>query len=386
MSQRTTVFWSGHLRREYQLVLDLAWLATALVVSYLLRFEFWLPGPHRLGLLVQLPIVVLVQFLCLHFLGVYSFVWRYVGMAEVQAFVRAAFYSTLPILLLRLGLPPRFQEWKTPLSIILMDAALAFGGLLALRVLRRWLYERYERTRRQERAGTQTLRRVLLVGAGRAGVLAAREILGRGDLDILPVAFVDDDPAKQGAVIHGLKVLGETREIPRLARDLDIDHAIITIANAEASVIRGIAEICEKSGVRVRIIPGLYEILGGQVSLSRIRDLQIEDLLGRAPVDLDEASMRRFVAGRTVLVTGAGGSIGSELVVQLLHFGPAELILVERSEGALFEVDRRLREKGVETPIVPVLADAGDGTAMRNLLSERGVQVVLHAAAFKHVP
>jgi FlaA1/EpsC-like NDP-sugar epimerase len=383
---RRPVFWERHLRRQYQLVLDVVVLAGAFALSYLLRFEFRIPPAHQVGLLVQLPFVVLIQFLTLQILGTYRFVWRYVGMTELYTFLRAAIYATVPILVLRLGLPASLQEWKTPLSIILMDAILGFGGLVCMRVLRRWLFERFERSRRQAQLGGGKTSRVLLIGAGRAGVLAARELQGRADLALRPVGFVDDDPQKQGAVLNGLPVLGDSEQIAMLAERYSIDHAIITIANANARTIRSVVAKCEAAGLRVRIIPGLYEILDGRVEISRIRDLAIEDLLGRQPVQLDEGSMGKFIAGKRVVVTGAGGSIGSELARQLRRFEPAELILVERSEAALFEIELELRRHDSVSKIVARVADVGDEVAMRRVFRNHSPDVVLHAAAHKHVP
>ena len=381
-------FWTRSLRRELHLLLDLLVLVSAFVTAYLLRFDFQVPEVYRERALIQMPMAVLVQFLVLLFTGVYNFVWRYVGMAEVRTFVRAAVYSTVPLLLLRLGLPVGYPEWRVPLSIILMNTVLAFGGLLALRVLRRALYERYERRRSDKRNGDKPLSRtpVLLAGAGRAGVLAVKELTARGSNDVEPVGFVDDDQQKRGTVIQGIKVLGTTDDIPRLARELGVDQVIITIAATDPGAIRRIIETCERAGIHVRIIPDLYEILSGHVSISRIREIQIEDLLGREPVKLDQAALEAFLTGKSVLVTGSGGSIGAELCRQIARFSPRQLILVERSEGALFEIDRGLRELWGQLPIEPLVADIADEPRMRRILTTYRPEVLIHAAAHKHVP
>jgi FlaA1/EpsC-like NDP-sugar epimerase len=382
-------FWTRHLRREIQLVLDLGVLIAAFVLAYLLRFDFQVPADYQQRALVQLPFVVLLQLLILFFTGVYQFVWRYVGMAEVRTFLRGALYSATPLMLLRLGLSSDHPQWRIPLSIILMDTIFAFGGLLALRVLRRSLYERYERQRRENSRGLDQPTRlapVLLAGAGQAGVIAAKELQARGDSNVLPVGFVDDDPTKQGTVIQGIKILGTTEDIPRLVEELAIDQVIITIAATDAGSIRRIVAHCERSGVRVRIIPGLYEILIGDVSISRIRDLRIEDLLGREPIRLDENDLRAFLSGKSVLVTGAGGSIGSELCRQIARYSPRQLLLVERSEAALFEVDRELRELWPMLQIEPLVADVGDTPRMGQILAGYRPEVLIHAAAHKHVP
>jgi len=198
--------------------------------------------------------------------------------------------------------------------------------------------------------------------------------------------FIDDDSEKQGMLVQGHRVIGTTRELPRLVAEHSIDHVIITIARASRPEIRRIVEICDRVPVRVRIIPGLYEILSGQVEVTRIRDVQIEDLLGREQVQLDENVVRRFLQDRVVLVTGAGGSIGSELCRQVCRFGARELLLIERAEFALFEIDRELKAAAPASGIVSLIADVGDIGRMRSILSRYRPDVVVHAAAHKHVP
>ncbi len=383
---RLEPFWARHLRREVQYLLDLAILVAAFALAYLLRFDFQIPPGQIASALVQAPMVVLFEFGAIVLLGIYQFVWRYIGMAEIQAFLRAGFYSALPLVLLRLGLPSAFDQWRVPLSIIFINGVIAFGGLLGIRVLRRGLYERYERSRRLRRGHERRPKPVLLVGAGRSGLLAVREIRGRGDTDIEPVGFVDDDATKLGTVIHGLKVLGTTADLPQLARKLAVEQAVITLDEADASTIRRLVQACDRGGLRARIIPGYSEILQGQVSITRFRDVQIEDLLGRDTVRLDEEEVRRFLTGRGVLLTGAGGSIGSELARQIARFTPHRLLLAERAEGALFEIDRELRELWPGLAVEPLIADVGDERRMAAIFERWRPQVVIHAAAHKHVP
>jgi len=378
--------WQRLLSRQFQFLLDMGVLVVAFLVSYVLRFEFSVSADNVKSLMVQLPLVVLLQFGAMHIFGIYNFVWRYIGMAEVAAFLKAAWWSFLPLVALRLALPSEFAQWRIPLSIILMTTVFGFGGVLALRVLRRAIYERYEKKSRVGVSKNGRLQPVLLVGAGQAGVLAAREITNRGDMGLEVRGFVDDDPAKQGTVIHGVKVIGTTRDLPRLVPDLEIDHVVITIARASRTDIRRIVEICESVPVKAQIIPGLYEILSGTVEISRIRDVAIEDLLGRDPVTLDEGLLERFLAGKTVMVTGAGGSIGAELARQAAGFGVGTLLLVERAEFALFEIDRELRTASRELAIVPLVADVCDRELMRGLMERYKPSVVVHAAAHKHVP
>jgi FlaA1/EpsC-like NDP-sugar epimerase len=384
--KETRVIWDRFRTKNVQFALDLLVLLGAFVSAYLLRFDFVIPRNYYRPLLTQISYVVLVQFAALALAGVYTFIWRYIGLAEVKAFIYASTWSALLIVAVRLGLPDRFGPWQVPLSIIMADTALAFGGVLGLRVLRRALYEKFESRRERSANGLVERKPVLMVGAGRAGVLAVKEILSRHDTDLNIMGFVDDDPIKQGSAISRVKVLGTTRDLQRLVRELEIDHVVITMAQASREAILRIVKLCEEIPIKVRIIPGLYEILEGRVKISRIRDVQIEDLLGREPVQLDLDSISEQLAGKTVMVTGAGGSIGSELARQVIRFSPAKLLLVERAEFALFNIDRALRDADLGSSLVPLVADIGDSQRMRAIFESYRPQVVIHAAAHKHVP
>ncbi len=384
--ERGSNLWNRLLTQRVQFALDLAALSATFVFVYVLRFELAPTGGQLRLMLYQLPLVVLVQFAALQLTGVYSFIWRYISLGEVKAFVYAAAASFLPIVALRLALTDRLQEWRVPLSIIVMDTAFAFGGVLGLRVVRRLLYERYEKLKQESGRRGRELTPVLLVGAGQAGVLAAREIVNRASTGLDVKGFLDDDPKKHGAVVAGVRVLGTTADLPRLVPELGIDHVIITIARASRKDIAALVSLCDRVPVKVRIIPGLFEILDGRVAVNRIRDVEIEDLLGREAVELDKAEVGRFLTGKVVMVTGAGGSIGSELARQVARLGPLRLLLVERAEFALFDIDRELRAALPGLPLVPLVADVGDEARMDSIFARYRPQVVFHAAAHKHVP
>lgn len=372
--------------RRVQFVLDVAVLAGAFAIAYLLRFDFLVPHHERAAALTQLPLVVIVQFLALRVAGVQAFIWRYVGLSEARAFVVAAVLSAVPLLIARMGLPSGLGILRVPLSVIVMDTFLAFSGVLGLRLLRRVMYERYER-KQSAPAGALHRRPTLLIGAGHAGVIAARELMGRADMGLDVYGFVDDDADKRGAVIYGIKVLGAVEDVPRIVRELGIEEVVITIATVSRGQLDRIMRVCEAVPVKARIIPGLGDILEGKVEVTRLRDVQIEDLLGREQVHLDEDELRRFMTGKVVMVTGAGGSIGSELCRQVMAYAPSKLLLVERAEPALFAIDRELRQLHPEVRgLVPLLADVGDEERMRGIFGEYRPQVVVHAAAHKHVP
>jgi FlaA1/EpsC-like NDP-sugar epimerase len=381
------LFWLKFpLSKGLQLTVDLVILFGAFAIAYLFRFDFSLPQSEIISGLIQLPFVILMQLLALRMAGIYRFIWRYVGMSELTPFFKAALYASMPLLVLRLALPESLIRFRVPLSIILMDTVFAFGLILGIRVLRRALYERYERQQAIASSDHQEKRAVLLIGAGRAGVMTAREILNRADLNLDIKGFVDDDPNKQGAVIQGVKVLGKTENLPDLVNRYRIHQVVIALAQVTRPQMRRILDICDAAKVKVKIIPGLYEILQGRVNVSRLRDVQVEDLLARDQVTLNEEDMEQFLAGKVVMVTGAGGSIGSELVRQIARFRPANLLLVERAEFALFNIAREMHAACPGLAVQPLLADISDDARMRTIFQTYRPQIILHAAAHKHVP
>lgn len=374
--------------RQLQFILDGAVLGFAFLLAYVLRFDFRLDGAVIQDMAPKAPFVVLVQFSTLMLVGAHRRVWRYTSLQDIPVFLRAAFYSTALILLVRLSPFQSLQPVRVPLSIIVMDATFAFGGLVALRALRRGLDERLTRTHRNGNGPARPTDcvPVIFVGAGRAGVLAVREIGARDDAGICPVAFVDDDPLKQHSVIGGVPVKGTTEDLPELVAELGVDHVVLTMAQVPREQKRRIVGICREIPVRVREIPGYFEVLQGSVSFSRIRDVDVEELLGREPIHLDEAHLRAFLRDKRVLVTGAGGSIGSELARQIVKCAPAQLVLLERAEHALFQIGRELAGTGGGVDVQQVLADCGDVARVRKVFGRCRPQVVVHAAAHKHVP
>ena len=372
--------------RQTQMMIDLVVLVLAFWLAYLLRFDFLLERTYFVSFLTQLPLVVLVQVVAAYAMGIYSFIWRFVGLTELKAFAKAMVIAPVPLLALRFGLSAEQAVWKTPLSIILIDTLLAFGGMLAIRVLRRVLHER--RNAKLQGSGRSPDQRVLILGAGHAGVSIAREIGSRGDTGLDAIGFLDDDRAKQGSVVGGARVLGTLADLSAVASAHDVDQIILTITSAPRQRIRKIVDLCEAAHLPLRVVPALSQILDGSVGISRLRPVQIEDLLGRDPVQLDTDKLKAFLSGKRILITGAGGSIGSEIARQVLQFDPSTLLLLERAEYPLFELLREF-DSGVganKKRLIPLVADAGDEARMRTILATHRPQVIIHAAAHKHVP
>lgn len=377
-------FW--FLRRPTQFISDLAVLSAAFFLAYLPAINIQLSGYYLETALMQLPFVVLVQFSALFLVGAYSILWRYVSIGDLNVFIRAALASGAVLILFRFVLIfGDFSLWQVPVSVILIDTVLAFGGLLALRVLRRFVFEFSEK--KQLYSGRRGLKRkpTLIVGAGRMGATLVKEMGGRLDAELEIRGFVDNDAQKRGGRVGGIKVLGSMEDLPRLVNEMGIKQIVIALDNAQGKEIRNVIEICAQIDVKAQIIPNLNELANGRVSVSRIRDVQIEDLLGREPVKLDDQNLHDFLTGKTVMVTGAGGSIGSELVRQIINYGPKQLLLVERAEFFLFQIERELADvDGLN--FVPLIADVGDEPRMREIFGRFKPDVILHAAAHKHVP
>lgn len=378
-------FW--FLRRPVQLMADIAVLSGAFFLAYLLRFDFVIGEYYFDTALTQLPFVVFVQFLSLFLVGAYSIIWRYVSLDDIRAFLKAALISGVILVTIRLLVSnEQFSRWQVPLSIILYDTGLAFAGLLALRLLRRFAYEFGEKRTFQRGKRRLKPKATLFVGAGRVGALAVRDVLGRADAELDVKGFVDDDRRKKGGSVSGVKVLGTTDDLARLVEELSIEQVVIAIDQAQGKDIRRVLDICREISVRTQIVPSLHEIIHGRVQINRIRDVQIEDLLGRETVELDDENLHEFLTDKVVMVTGAGGSIGSELVRQITDFNPKLLLLIERNEFVLFQIERELTKNFPETEFLPLIADIGDEPRMREIFSEYKPTVVFHAAAHKHVP
>ncbi|MFZ1865604.1 MAG: nucleoside-diphosphate sugar epimerase/dehydratase [Polyangiales bacterium] len=376
--------------RTTQFLIDVGVLMLAFLLAMLVRFDWDVPRAMFRQLIIVLPYVVLLQYAFLSVFGITRFSWRFISLRDaVRIFVAVASAGAL-LVGLRLASPrlidsfPLARYGVVPLGVLLGDFVLAFLGLSGVRAIRRLLGERVaSRSHRHEEKPHEP---TLLVGAGQGGVLIAQEIARRPDLGIVPVAFVDDDPVKQGAVIHGIKVMGTTEDLADLAHRFGAKQAVITISNAPGTAIRRITESCNEAGLTAKIVPGAYEIVGGRVNLSRIRQVAIEDLLRREPVKLDSEAVSHVVRGQPVMVTGAGGSIGSELCRQVAAYRPSSLVLVERAENVLFEIHLELRTRFPDLEVTPCVADITDFSRMTQIFRDHRPLVVFHAAAHKHVP
>ncbi len=367
-----------------QLLCDVVVLSLAIWLAFELRFDFDLPDAVLFQASLAWPPVVALQYGVLYAFGVPKCSWRFFSLRDAQRTVLAFGLSASVLVVLRLTLARAFAGSHVialPLSVIAMNFALASWSLIGLRMVRRLVAERSGR-----RPDARHSLPHVIIGAGQAGALVARELGARPHLSIRPVAFLDDDPMKIGTRVHGLPVAGPVNSLAQLCRRLRVRHAIIALGQAPRERMRAIVRICKEAGIATKIIPSLDQIVSGQKQVSEIREVDIEDLLGRCQVDLDASPVLPVLSDRTVLVTGAGGSIGSELCRQVMRFRPRKLLLCEHNENALFHIHRELEALRTTVEIVPWLGSILDAPRMMQLFSTHSPHVVLHAAAHKHVP
>lgn len=346
------------------------------VCSFLLRFDLRLEHQERALILQTLAIVLVVKLAAFYFFGLLRGWWRYVGLSDAVDISKATFVSSLALYLV---IKVLLDVNGYPRSVLIIDMALTLlvvGG-----------------TRFVVRAYTEGLvhgndeRSILIVGAGRAGSTIAREMKRNPQLGMKPIGFVDDDPSKHGIRIHGVKVLGSTDQMSAILRRQSVQNVLIAIPSACGSQIEHIVSKCQQCTVDFKILPPIsHHINGNSSRISAVRDLRLEDLLGRDPVHTDLASIRSQLEGKVLLVTGAGGSIGSELSRQVASFQPRSVILLERSENALFQLGMELAENLPQQLFVPVIGDIQDVGMLRDVFALHRPDIVFHAAAYKHVP
>lgn len=362
-------------------------LCAAFILAYLPAINVQINVFFPEVALTQVFFVLFIEFSVLYLIGAYSIIWRYVSIGDIKIFAGAASISAAILLSFRFILGfTAFNLWQIPISVILIQTVLGFGGLLGIRVLRRILYEFNEKNTAASRLMRRKRTPTLLIGAGRTGASLAREVSGRADSELDVRGFIDDDVHKVGGRVAGLKVLGTTGDLGRIAGELSVTQAVITLDNAQGREIRRLIELCTSLGLKTRIVPALNELAEGRHSISRVRDVSIEDLLGREPVRLLDENIEHYLAGRTIMVTGAGGSIGAELVRQIARYRPGKILLVERYEFGLFEIDREIQTSEFPIARVPLIADICDRERMGAIFETYRPEIVFHAAAHKHVP
>jgi len=355
-------------------ILDVLVVAGAFTAALALRFDGEIPARNRDFALLVFPVIALAYVVANALLGVYRTIWAYGSIGDVLRLFRAVALVTGVLFAGSIFLPER----QLPLSVILMGGALAFPGM-ALVKMRSRIFARVPWT-------TEPSRRLLIVGAGRNGQLLARELQNDPTLNYQPVGFVDNDPRLKNLRIHGLRVLGNDDDLQHLIEERAVDAVAIALPNASGSAVRHIVGVCQDGGIPVRMVPAIDAWAGGSRRGDTLRDVTLDDLLGREPVHVDYDACRDSVRDKVVLVTGAAGSIGSELCRQVLRFQPRELHLLDNNETGLHDLTLELSPDAGETTLRAWIADIADERKVDAVFRQSRPQLVYHAAAYKHVP
>ncbi len=355
----------------------------ALVAAYLFRFEFFLDAA-RIHQIQNLLIWVVPFKLFMFFsFGLYRGMWRYTSTHDFWLLARTSFLATLIIIFVILYLN-RFEGYSR--AVFITDGFLTFLFAGGLRMMIRSYYAAVTSLGGQAFSGKINLKKVLIVGAGDAGEKILREIFENYRLDYRVEGFIDDDPAKNGRSIHGVRVLGDVEKIAKIVKRKNIQEMLIAIPSASGDQIRRIADACRDSSVSYKILPGIGDLIDGKVSVKMLRDIDYEDLLGRSPVNLDIKGIGCCLENKTILVTGCGGSIGAELCRQILKFQPHFLILLDAGELNLFNIQMEIKNATPLCAHEAVLGSVQDENLMNAVFKKYRPQIVFHAAAYKHVP
>ncbi|MDM8516319.1 nucleoside-diphosphate sugar epimerase/dehydratase [Desulfobacterales bacterium HSG16] len=370
------------------MAIDVLLFSMAHIGAYMIRFEF-LPSSFRVAQMVSLlPFIVFLKLFIFYAFGLYRGMFRYAGLNDMWRIIKATVLSSLLISSAILFIH-RFHGYSR--AVFILDACLTLmftGGLrLGIRVLYQnfisgemnWKMYFFSVTKK-------TGKPVVIIGAGNAGEKTLREVADNLRLDYRIVGFIDDDTEKRGQSIHGVQVLGDVSDLTGIVKNFDVEEALIAMPSATGLQMRKIIEACEDCRIKYKTLPGFGELIDGKVSVKALRDVNYEDLLGRQPVKLDEEKIREYLNERTILVSGAGGSIGSELCRQIVKFNPGMLILLDSSESNLYSIQMELKHSVGWLKYITVLENVQNDSVIESVFKRYKPQVVFHAAAYKHVP
>jgi FlaA1/EpsC-like NDP-sugar epimerase len=369
-------------------LLDGAFMVGADLLGLAVRFEMSIPVESLTACVRSWSVTVPLRLAVLGLFGMYQRLWRYASVRDLGAVAASVSLGYLGVLTLASLVPQ--MAWSRGAMLVSYLLAVCFVGLS-----RFYLRIKVELARTFRRPGARgadasgkatQVAKVLIAGAGSAGVMVAKELAAHPEMGRVAVGYVDDDPAKAGGMVLGLPVLGFGRDIPRIVEERQVDEVIIAMPSAGGQAIRDVVATCRQLGVKIQTLPGVYEIMDGKVSLKQLRDIQIEDLLGRPPVYMDMARIGEYLHGRKVLITGAGGSIGSEICRQVALFKPKCIVLLGHGENSIFEIQNDLAMRFPILETHAVIADVRDARRIDKVFDWYRPDVVFHAAAHKHVP
>jgi FlaA1/EpsC-like NDP-sugar epimerase len=361
-----------------ELLLDLVLCAIAFTLAFLLRFDFDIPPDHLRMLSIFIAPVVFIKLVTFFMMGLYRRIWRYASVKDFLNILWAVLLSSLVIVLILFF----FYQGPFPRSVVAIDGVLTLAFIAGFRFILRGFKEFKSGSFKSPQKGKP----ILIAGAGDTGSTILREILKNPAISYLPVGLIDDDPAKLGSRLHGIKVLGTRQQMKAVIAAYQIEEVIICMPTASREIIRDIFFRCQEAGIPCKTLPGVYQLIDGTVNVSLIKEVEIEDILGREPIKVNLKKIADYITNKTVLITGAGGSIGSELCRQIIRLGPSLLIMVDQSENSLFEIQQEIiTDKGFKNAVV-LIADITDKNRIGSIFKEYHPSVVFHSAAYKHVP
>lgn len=370
-----TVNYLQQIRDKLKLILiDAIILAFAPIIALLLRFEGTIPAAEFVTFQQCLPWMVLVTLAIFYFYGMYHRIWHYARIRDLIAIIGAVTLSQAVIFIITV-----MAAIPVPRSVIILTWLLTICAVGVSRLMYKVNLDMVTESKGHKD-------NLLIVGAGDAGAMLVRELEQNANATTTIIGFVDDDEKKQKSRLAGFPVLGSVNELPQVVKANKIDEIVIAIPSADGGTIRHIDSQCRKTGAKVRIMPGIYEMVSDGVNMGAMREIRLEDLLRRDPIHLDFAKITNYIAGKTVLITGAGGSIGSEISRQISRVGAKEIILLGRGENSIYEIHQELKRKFPEQTYHTVIANITDKERMARIFQKFQPQVVFHAAAHKHVP
>jgi len=365
------------------LSLDILVICLCYYAAHLVRFDFIINAAQLVLIVKTLPLIVLVKVLCFFSFNLYSGMWRFTSIRDVSNIFLASVVSSCLIVGVLL-IYNRFIGFSR--SVFVIDFCFTILAIAGLRLMVRMFFEHISGYLNKEDEEEPKPKRLLIIGAGAMGEKIFRLIKDSAGKKYEDVGFLDDHPVKIGKLIHGVKVLGKISDIRSVNEKIAADEALIAITTASAEQMRAIVKHCKRSGIPFKTMPGPDEMINGNYSIGSIREVSYTDLLGRKDIRLDEGRVGEYIKERVVLITGAGGSIGSELCRQICRFKPKQILLYERAESPLFEIDLELRTHFKGFDIIPLLADIQNLTQLDRVFQDYRPEIVFHAAAYKHVP
>lgn len=373
----------GMLLPAFLVAVDIICIIFVAFASLYLRFDDVFPVFYASTLIQQLPALIMIRLAALQYFKLYTRIWRYASIGELSSIVLSISISSaiwyVYLLIINVMVPRGIQIISLILTILFVG-----GSRFSLRCYMKFISK--IQSNHKSNSTDNNIHNVLIIGAGDAGAVIAREINEYHTENRSIVGFIDDSPKKKGQVLLGKTVLGTRKDIERLTIDLKINEIIIAMPSVKGHIIREIINICKKTKCDLKILPGVYELINGNMNTTQLRPVKIEDLLGRDPIALDKSAVSKYLNNKVILITGAGGSIGSEICRQIAQIGPKKMLLLGKGENSIYEINAELALTYPEIKKVPIIADIRDRDRIHDILEHFKPQIVFHAAAHKHVP